>query len=112
VTPDIKKPVSLETEVDHVIEESRMVLPGIQALFGFQLIAVFNERFDIALPAAGRWMHSSPSVLIAFAIALIMPPAAFHRQAQRGFVSGNCLTTHRWSSPLRWRRPCWRLRWR
>ncbi|TLG71825.1 hypothetical protein [Methylocystis sp. B8] len=27
------------------IEEARMVLPGIQALFGFQLIAVFNNRF-------------------------------------------------------------------
>ena len=27
------------------IEEARMVLPGIQALFGFQFITVFNERF-------------------------------------------------------------------
>ncbi len=28
------------------IEEARMVLPGIQALFGFQLIAAFNQRFS------------------------------------------------------------------
>jgi hypothetical protein len=28
-----------------LLEECRMVLPGIQALFGFQLIAVFNARF-------------------------------------------------------------------
>jgi hypothetical protein len=28
------------------IEEARMVLSGTQALFGFQLIAAFNERFQ------------------------------------------------------------------
>jgi len=28
-----------------LLEECRMVLPGIQALFGFQLIVVFNSRF-------------------------------------------------------------------
>jgi hypothetical protein len=27
------------------LEEARMVLPRIQALFGFQLIAAFNETF-------------------------------------------------------------------
>jgi hypothetical protein len=33
---------TLEEETRTIIEEARMVLPGIQALFGFQLIAVFN----------------------------------------------------------------------
>jgi hypothetical protein len=37
------RPGKLDEQAD--IEEARMVLPGIQALFGFQLIAVFNERF-------------------------------------------------------------------
>ena len=31
--------------VSHLLEECRMVLPGIQALFGFQLVAVFNQAF-------------------------------------------------------------------
>ena len=35
--------LSLESQVKAAIDEARMVLPGIQALFGFQLIAVFNE---------------------------------------------------------------------
>jgi len=26
-----------------------MVVPGIQALFGFQLVAEFNQRFDVVL---------------------------------------------------------------
>jgi len=81
-----KQPVPLEKEVEHVIEEARMVLPGIQALFGFQLIAVFNQRFEV-LGVLGRWLHLLSIVLVAISIAMIMAPAAYHRQAQRGFVS-------------------------
>jgi hypothetical protein len=32
--------VSLETAATYILEECRMVLPGVQALFGFQMIAV------------------------------------------------------------------------
>jgi hypothetical protein len=39
------RPASLEEETRTVIEEARMVLPGIQAVFEFQLIAVFNNGF-------------------------------------------------------------------
>jgi hypothetical protein len=35
----------LEKIAQTAIEEARMVLPGIQAIFGFQLIAVFNTKF-------------------------------------------------------------------
>lgn len=77
----------LEAQVDHIIEESRMVLPGIQALFGFQLIAVFSPNFSEALPATGRLLHLGALVLVACAIALIMAPAAYHRQVERHRVS-------------------------
>jgi small-conductance mechanosensitive channel len=78
---------SLETEVEQALEEARMVLPGIQALFGFQLIAVFNQRFDQALGDPGKRLHLGAVVLTAIAIGLIMAPAAYHRQAERGRVS-------------------------
>jgi hypothetical protein len=68
------------------IEEARMVLPGIQALFGFQLIAVFNERFK-GLSEGEQLIHLAAAVLIAVAIALIMTPAAYHRQVERATVS-------------------------
>ena len=77
----------LETEVQQILEEARMVLPGLQALFGFQLIVVFNERFEHALGAVGRELHLCAAVLTALAIGLIMAPAAYHRQAERGRVS-------------------------
>jgi len=78
---------SLETEIEQVLEEARMVLPGIQALFGFQLIVVFNDRFGQSLGDAGKRLHLAALVLTAIAIGLIMAPAAYHRQAERERVS-------------------------
>ena len=37
------EPLRLNEEATHIFEECRMVLPGIQALFGFQLVAVFDS---------------------------------------------------------------------
>ncbi len=67
-----------------------MVLPGIQALFGFQLIAVFNQRFA-DLGRVEQMLHFGALALVAVSIALIMAPAAYHRIAEpatvsRGFV--------------------------
>lgn len=59
-----------------------MVLPGIQALFGFQLIVVFSPGFSELLPLDGRLLHLAATVLVAAAIALIMAPTAYHRQAE------------------------------
>ena len=71
--------LSLTKAADMLIEECRMVLPGVQALFGFQLIAVFSERFDKALSAAEKLLHLGSIGLVGLAIALIMTPAAYHR---------------------------------
>jgi cobalamin synthase len=87
MTRETVKEESLQSEVEHIIEESRMVLPGIQALFGFQLIAVFNQRFEADLTPVGQWIHLASLILVAVSIALIMAPAAYHRQAERGRVS-------------------------
>jgi hypothetical protein len=80
------RPASLEEEVRTVIEEARMVLPGIQAFFGFQLIAVFNNRFQ-ELTHTEQVLHLIALLLLAVSIALIMAPAAYHRIAERGMVS-------------------------
>ncbi len=77
----------LEREANRVIEEARMVLPGIQALFGFQLVAVFNNRFETALSPSEQTLHLAALVLVTLAIVLIMAPAAYHRQAEPGRVS-------------------------
>jgi hypothetical protein len=77
---------SLKNEMRNVIEEARMVIPGIQALFGFQTMAVFNSRFE-DLPGAAVAAYLVGLGLIALAIGLLMTPAAYHRIAERGRVS-------------------------
>jgi hypothetical protein len=72
--------VPLSQAARFLLEECRMVLPGIQALFGFQLIAVFNQAFDEKLGPVEQRIHLAAIALIAVAIALVMAPAAYHRQ--------------------------------
>jgi len=82
---------SLKDQARSAHEEARMVLPGIQALFGFQLIAVFNRPFFDLAPI-DRYLHLASLVLVAIAIGLIMAPAAYHR------LTESTLVTRRWIS--------------
>jgi hypothetical protein len=76
----------LDKRAQNAIEEARMVLPGIQALFGFQLVAVFNQRFP-QIPMQQQMLHYAALLLIAVAIGLIMAPAAYHRIVEEHSVS-------------------------
>ncbi len=69
----------LTRAVEFLLEECRMVLPGIQALFGFQLIATFNPTFSERLIETDQSLHLLATALVAVAVALIMTPAAIHR---------------------------------
>jgi hypothetical protein len=75
-----KEMLPLSEAVTHLLEECRMVLPGIQALFGFQLIAVFNSTFRESLSSTEQRFHLAAIGLVAIAVALVMAPAALHRQ--------------------------------
>ena len=77
-----KQELSLPKAMDNLIEECRMLLPGIQALFGFQLIAVFNSGFSQKLSSSEQILHLLAIALIGVSIALILTPAAYHRQLE------------------------------
>ena len=79
--------IKLDSTASHILEECRMVLPGIQALFGFQLIAVFNEGFGEKLSHAEQRLHLAAILLTVLSMALVMTPAALHRQAEPKHVS-------------------------
>ncbi|HKU46612.1 MAG TPA: DUF6328 family protein [Burkholderiales bacterium] len=79
--------IKLDSAASHILEECRMVLPGIQALFGFQLIAVFNEGFGEKLSHVEQLVHLGALVLTVIATVLVMTPAALHRQAEPKQVS-------------------------
>lgn len=77
---------SLKDEMRSVIEEARMVLPGIQALFGFQTMAVFNNRFE-DIGESSKLIYAVALGLLVIAMGLLMTPAAYNRLAERGQVS-------------------------
>ena len=77
---------TLEEEATHATDEARMVLPGVQAVLGFQLVAVFNQRFELFAPGE-QVVHLAAFLLVALAMGLLMTPAAYHRQVGRGKVS-------------------------
>lgn len=79
--------IKLDSAASHILEECRMVLPGIQALFGFQLIAVFNEGFGEKLSHSQQLVHLVAIILTVLSMALVMTPAALHRQAEPKEVS-------------------------
>jgi uncharacterized protein DUF6328 len=62
---------------------ARVVLPGAQALFGFQLAIVLTQSFE-QLPTASMIMHATSLFLVAFAVVLLMAPAAYHRIVYAG----------------------------
>ncbi len=70
---------ALKDIVRNVLEEARMVLPGIQALFGFQLVAVFNNAFS-SISSFDKSIHLVALLLTISAIGCLMAPASYHRQ--------------------------------
>jgi len=84
---DEVQPTDLDTSASNLLEEARMLLPGTQTLFGFQLAVVFTGTFRDQLAAAEQYVHLVAMVLTAVAIALLMAPAAYHRQAEPESVS-------------------------
>ncbi len=74
---------SLEARIEQALTELRVVLPGAQALFGFQFIAVLTDSFE-RLPAASRAVHLVSLGFVAVAIIMLIAPASYHRIAAGG----------------------------
>jgi Family of unknown function (DUF6328) len=73
----------LHAKIEQMLTEARVVLPGAQALFGFQLAIVVTQSFE-QLPSASKISHAASLFLVALAIVLLMAPAAYHRIVYAG----------------------------
>jgi hypothetical protein len=82
-------------EMRNIIEEARVILPGVQALFGFQTIAVFNDRFA-ELPSYATLCHLIGLGMVIVAVALVMTPAVYYRVVGPRFVSRRMVTRSSW----------------
>jgi hypothetical protein len=87
VQGDRTEELELPQAVSMLADECRMVLPGVQALFGFQLIAVFSDGFSEKLSQFDQQLHLAAIVLVVVAIGMLMAPAAYHRQTSPMHVS-------------------------
>ena len=68
---------------EQVLTEARLIIPGGQALFGFQFVAMLTTGFD-RLPQTSKTAHAAALGLIAVSIVLVMMPAAVHRLSYGG----------------------------
>ena len=73
----------LSTKVEQMLTEARIIIPGCQALLGFQLIAMMTQAFD-ELPQDAKIMHAAGLCCVTIAMILLMTPAALHRLSFAG----------------------------
>lgn len=73
----------LTDKIKYVLTECRVVLPGAQALLGFQFVTTLMEAFE-KLPQSSKYVHLMSLSLVAISTVLLMTPAAYHRIVERG----------------------------
>jgi hypothetical protein len=75
--------IPLQVKIEQLLTEARVVLPGAQALFGFQLAIVLTRAFE-QLPKASIVVHAASLFLVALAVMMLMAPASYHRIVYAG----------------------------
>jgi hypothetical protein len=78
-----RKDPGVEDRIKNVLTETRVVLPGAQALLGFQFVAVLKEAFE-RLPQAAKYVHLAGLTAVGIATVFLMAPSAWHRIVERG----------------------------
>lgn len=73
----------VKDKIEQALMEMRVVLPGAQALLGFQFATMLMEAFE-KLPASSKYVHLASLALMALTVIILMTPAAYHRIVERG----------------------------
>jgi hypothetical protein len=83
VASESVRPTAVHDKIRHVLTEARVILPGNQALLGFQLAVTLQQGFR-ELPAALKLVHMVSLSLIAISTVLLLAPAPYHRIVEGG----------------------------
>jgi Family of unknown function (DUF6328) len=73
----------IHDKIRQALTEARVIIPGNQALLGFQFAVILQRGFT-DLPSWIKWVHLGSLSLITVSTILLMTPAAFHRIAEHG----------------------------
>lgn len=84
------EPLPLAKKIDQMLTEARVILPGAQALLGFQLAVILTETFE-KLPGSSKAAHAAALGFVAVCTILLMTPAAYHRIVYAGEESSALL---------------------
>jgi hypothetical protein len=76
--PRPPEPTPLDVQVDQLLTEARLIIPGAQALLGFQLTVTLTRTFA-QLPGDAKLAHAAALCCVALAVVLLMAPASLHR---------------------------------
>jgi len=87
-TADKSSATPLDVKIEQMLTEARVILPGAQALFGFQLAIVFTRSFAGG-PAVSMIVHAASLLLVTLTVVLLMAPAAYHRLVYAGEASAD-----------------------
>ncbi len=80
----------LHEKIEQVMTEGRIVLPGVQAILGFQLAAFLMNGFE-PLPHELKMLHLASLGFVAVSVILLMTPPAYHRIVEHGEDSEHLL---------------------
>jgi Family of unknown function (DUF6328) len=81
--PMQQTPTPLHAKIEQLLTEARVILPGAQALLGFQLVVMMTQAFD-RLPPPVQAIHVTALMSLVIAVVLLIAPAALHRLAFHG----------------------------
>lgn len=70
-------------KIRQVLTEARVIIPGNQALLGFQFAVILQRGFS-ELPRWVQWVHLGSLSLLALSTVLLLTPAAYHRIVEGG----------------------------
>jgi hypothetical protein len=75
--------VDLHTKIEQMLTEARVILPGAQAMLGFQLIVTMSHAFS-EMPAGAKFAHFAALGAMILTVILLIAPAAVHRLSFAG----------------------------
>ena len=75
--------VDLHTKIEQMLTEARVILPGAQAMLGFQLIVTMSRVFS-EMPACATFSHFAALGAMILSVVLLITPAAVHRLSFAG----------------------------
>src|SRR4029453_4381063 len=75
--------MAVEDKLKTALDESRLLILGVQVLFGFQFEAAFQDLFADG-PAGSPYVHCAGLMLLLASMGLLISPSLFHPTIHRG----------------------------